>query len=185
MHLLEVNQPVEACLIALVGKCHVLEQQRHEGNQWRLQFAHKDTIRPMIATGIDKRFELLKDFAEFRGYLLPGLMQPRHGHIRQTHDNGKESIKILVLLAADGTSETERRKLIEVFHVKQGVYLLRGQLDEFTHQTHTLAETWRRDELGHNPVLHLVEAPQKDIQVGGNLCREEAKAENDGVGKSH
>lgn len=101
MHLLEVNQPVEACLIALVGERHVLEQQRHEGNQRRLQFTHKDTIGAMIATGIDECLELLKDLAELRGYLLPGLMQTRHGHIRQSHDNGKEGIKILVLLAAE------------------------------------------------------------------------------------
>lgn len=59
--------------------------------------------------------------------------------------------------------------------------LLRGQLDEFAHQTHTLAETLGGDELGHNPVLHLVEAPQKDIQVGCNLC----SVEEEGVRNSH
>lgn len=34
-HLLEVDQPVEVGLVALVDKCQVFEDQRDEGNQGR------------------------------------------------------------------------------------------------------------------------------------------------------
>lgn len=100
VHFLEVDEAVEAGLVALVGEGHVLEQQRHKRNQRWLQLANEDAIGAMIATGIDQSFELLKDFPKFRWYLLPGLMQSRNGHVRQAHDNGKEGIQILILFAA-------------------------------------------------------------------------------------
>lgn len=102
MHLLEVDQAVQAGLVALVGKGHVLEQQRHEGDERRLQFAHKHAVRPMVATGLNQGLEFQVQFAELGRYLVPGLLQARHRIVGQAHDDGEERIQILVLLAAAG-----------------------------------------------------------------------------------
>lgn len=39
VHLLEIHQAIEAGFVALVRKSHVLEQQGHEGDHRRLEFA--------------------------------------------------------------------------------------------------------------------------------------------------
>lgn len=41
VHLLEVDQPIQAGLVALVGERHVLQQQGHKRDHRRLQLAHR------------------------------------------------------------------------------------------------------------------------------------------------
>jgi len=92
VHLLEVHQAVQAGLVALMGEGHVLEQERHEGNQRRLQLAHEHSVRPVVATGVDQGLELLEDLPELRRNLFPGLLQPGHRHVGQTHYHSEEGV---------------------------------------------------------------------------------------------
>jgi len=92
VHLLEVHQAVQTGLVALVGEGHVLEQQRHERDQRRLQLAHEHAVRPVVAAGVDQGLELLEDLPELRWDLLPGLLQPGHRHVREAHYHGEEGV---------------------------------------------------------------------------------------------
>lgn len=72
VHFLKVDETIQAGLVPFVGESHVFEQQRHEGHDGRLQFAHADPVSPVIPTRVDQRLELGVEFAEFRRQLLPG-----------------------------------------------------------------------------------------------------------------
>lgn len=100
VHLLEVDEAVQTGFVALVRKSHVLEQQRNEGDDGRLQLAHEHAIRAMVAARIDQRLEFCENLTELGRNLVPRLRQPRHRHIGQTHHDGEERVQVLVLFAA-------------------------------------------------------------------------------------
>lgn len=66
MHLLKVDEPIhEARFITFICESHIFKQKWHERNNWGLEFANTQAIRPMVSTGIYKRFELCVQFTEF------------------------------------------------------------------------------------------------------------------------
>lgn len=48
-------------------------------------------------------------------------------------------------------------------------YSLSRQLNKFPQQWHPFAQTRRQHNFGYNPVLNLIETPDKNIQIGRNL----------------
>lgn len=100
VHLLEVHEAVEARLVALVRECHVLQQQRHEGYDRRLELPDAHPVSPVVSARIDQRLEFRVELPEFRGELLPRQRQPRNRHVAQTHHYSAESVQVLVFLAA-------------------------------------------------------------------------------------
>lgn len=111
---------------------------------------------------------------------LPGFVESAHCAVAQTEHHGKEGIEVLLLLQP----ATERRSLMlgewfVLFVFKQCFQLLHcSDLDELLQQRGAFHQACAQAQVGHHPVLHLVKAPHKPLQVGRDGAWELVTAEH-------
>lgn len=163
VHLLEVDQSVEAGLVAFVGKRHVLEEERHERDHRGLELPDAHPVRPVVPARVYHRLELGVQLPELRGEFLPRQREPGDGDVAQAHHDRAEGVQVLVLFAATTSNE------IKLIPIIARSFLLCCELDELPQDAHTLTQAGGHADLCCNPKLNLVEASDENVQVGGYL----------------
>lgn len=91
-HFLKIDQIVNKRFVALMSECHVFDQQRHEGNDGRLQLGHGQSVRTVVSGRVHEVFKFRIKLLKLAGKLLPGLTQPAYRWITQAHDDREKGI---------------------------------------------------------------------------------------------
>ena len=86
---------------------HVFEEERSEGNDWRLQRGEIESIQSLIPRRVYQGLELGVHSLHFGRQSLPRLCQARDGDVTQSQHDGEEGVQILVLFAAAVATDSE------------------------------------------------------------------------------
>lgn len=100
-------------------KLITFDEQRHERYHGRRQFAHRYPVRPVVPAGVDERFVFGELFPGFRRQLVPSSRQPANSHVAQAHQDGEESVEIVILLAANVEDNKLLHNIITYFIISR------------------------------------------------------------------
>lgn len=128
-----------------MSKGHILDQQRHERNDWWRESAHRYPIGSVVPRRVDESLQLGEQLARLGRQFLPRQRQSRHGHVSEAHHDGKQRIQVFEVTA------------------------VLGQLDHLAQHRHSLRQLRGEAHFSDDPILDLVEAAQEHVQVGGDL----------------